>query len=135
MSPLHLVFSLELRHEIMYIVHFTDTKFVFMAIINDKRYPFSIENIVHIVDQRTLQSFRNRLSQTSFSFSETDTDQSYATVTHRRVDIGKVNILFQIGRHDFGYALGRDCQCFIRFTIRLWNRHVGKISQSLIVNH
>ncbi len=66
------------------------------------------------------KAFRNRLSQTSFSFSETDTDQSYATVTHRRVDIGKVNILFQIGRHDFGYALGRDCQCFIRFTIRLW---------------
>ena len=118
----------------MYVCHLADTKFVFMAIVDDKRHTLGIEDIVDIVHQRVFQRFADSLVQTSFALSETDTDQGDTAVAHRRVDIGEIDILFKIGRNDLGNALGGNRQCLISLAVGLWNRHIGKIPQSFVVD-
>jgi hypothetical protein len=136
--PLHFIVCLETCHEVVDIIHLIYAERVFVAVIDHEGNSFSIENIVYIVDQRAVQSLIDSPLQATFAFTEPDTDQGHTTVAHRRVDIGKVDVLLQISRNNLGDAFSGDRQCFIGFPVGLGDAHTLfgiQVAQAFVVDH
>ena len=51
MAPLDFVFGLETRHEVVDVIHFVDTKGIFVAIIDNKGHALCVVDIFHVVHQ------------------------------------------------------------------------------------
>ena len=93
MAPLDFVFGLETRHEVVDVIHFVDTKGIFVAIIDNKGHALCVVDIFHVVHQGAVYRILYSTLEAALAFSVSHTNQTHTAVAHREVHVSEIDVL------------------------------------------